>query len=108
MASAFWVRVALVRDFFEISFSSLASVTSAPSTFAGALYRGGLVIGEICKKGDCCFKIANSYAYILKFDDHALKATKAEPLAPVARRSITDATPFHSHFPELDRNLHRL
>lgn len=41
---------------------------------------------EIGEKGDSCFDVANSDAHILKFDGHALKATKAERLAPVARR----------------------
>ncbi|WP_236809494.1 hypothetical protein [Arthrobacter sp. FW305-BF8] len=38
---------------------------------------------EIGEKGDCCFHVANSDTNILKFDGHALKATKAEGLAPV-------------------------
>jgi hypothetical protein len=39
---------------------------------------------EIREKSDCCFDVANSDTHILKFDGHALKATKAERLAPVA------------------------
>jgi hypothetical protein len=43
---------------------------------------------EIGEKGDCCFDIANSDTHILKFDGHALKATKAERLPPEAPLSV--------------------
>jgi hypothetical protein len=39
---------------------------------------------EIREKSDCCFDVANSDTHILKFDGHALKATKAGRLAPEA------------------------
>lgn len=41
---------------------------------------------EISEKGDCCFEVANGDTDVLKFDGHALKATKADRPTPVMRR----------------------